>query len=314
MTSPAVSVIMAAFNGADHISETIASVLGQSFADFELIVVDDCSTDNTRQVLSGFADARLRVLSTRENSGPVAARNLAAAAARGRYLAGLDQDDVCLPARFARQVAYLDAHPDVVVLGTATQRMAGGRLLADRLGRRTTPGFLRWMLHVSNPLVWSSVMLRMSAVERLAVFERVERQFAEDFDLYHRLAAAGDVARLDEVLMIYRQHAGGASQTRAAQMQASAAGVLEESYRPWFGQGAARAAALVSRHVAAREPVPDVAVFQELRGVFRTLRRAFTEAYRPDAATRGLMTRQTVRILGGVGLASVKGRRKSLLF
>ncbi|WP_163360457.1 glycosyltransferase family 2 protein, partial [Klebsiella aerogenes] len=89
------------------IGATIDSVLAQDFTDWELVIVDDCSTDDTRALLATFADPRITILHAEVNGGPVLARNQAFAAARGRYIAGLDQDDLCKPGRFAAQVAHL---------------------------------------------------------------------------------------------------------------------------------------------------------------------------------------------------------------
>src|SRR3546814_3027377 len=111
MSAPIVSVIMAAYNGAALLPETLASLQAQTFGDFELIVVDDRSPDDTLALLHGWSDHRIHVIAAAENQGPVKARNRAFAQARGRYIAALDQDDICLPDRFARQVAYLDANP-----------------------------------------------------------------------------------------------------------------------------------------------------------------------------------------------------------
>ena len=116
--APTVSVLMTTWNGAAFIAEAIASVLAQSFTDFELIVVDDGSTDETGQVLAGIGDRRLRVLRQAMNGGVVAARNVGFAAARGRYVAALDHDDLSHPQRLARQVAYLEAHTRVVLVAT----------------------------------------------------------------------------------------------------------------------------------------------------------------------------------------------------
>jgi glycosyltransferase involved in cell wall biosynthesis len=308
MTNPTVSVVMATYNGAARLPETLHSLLAQTFADFELVIVDDCSTDGTRHLLHSFADERIKILSTPANSGPVRARNLAVTATTGRYIAALDQDDISLPHRLARQVATLDAQPKMVALGTASRRLVNGRLMEDRLGTDTTPGFIRWMLHVMNPLVWSSVMLRRSAVEKLDVFSRQERLFAEDFDLYHRLAAYGEIARLDEVLTTYRWHQAGASSTSASQMIASAGAVLEDAYRPWFGEGAARAARLINHHIAARQPAPDRATFRELRQILSRLFTAFCKTFHPDQTTRDLISAQTTRLLRDAFGDSLKGK------
>ena len=308
MTAPAVSVIMATYNGASLVGETIRSVLAQSFADFELIAVDDCSSDETCDVVRSFADPRVKLLRTPFNSGPVRARNQAVAAARGRYIAAMDQDDLCLPERFAKQVAFLDANPRVVVLGTAVQRLTDGRLVNDRFGGHTTPALLHWMLHILNPLVWSTVMLRAEAVRGFAEFSRVERQFAEDYDLYHRLAPFGQIARLDEVLLHYRWHAAGASSTKEAAMMQSAAAVLAEAYAPWFGENARAAAMLMTRHVSARKPVPDLATYLKLRSIFAKVTQWFDKAYPMDEATRTMVAAESGQLLRGLAGDAVKAK------
>ena len=112
MSAPAVSVVMAVYNGAALLPETLASLRAQTFTDWELVAFDDCSKDDSIAVLRAFGDPRIRVIAAAENGGPVVARNRAFAEARGRYVAGLDQDDISLPERFAKQVAFLDTHPD----------------------------------------------------------------------------------------------------------------------------------------------------------------------------------------------------------
>ncbi len=295
-SKPAVSIIMATYNGAAFIEPTIRSVLNQRFEDYELIIVDDCSADRTVPMLQSYGDARIRLLSTPHNAGPVAARNMAAGAARGRYIAALDQDDLSHPARLGRQVAFLDANPNVAVLGTAARRLADGRLRRDRLPRRTSPGLMQWMLHVHNPLVWSSVMIRAEAASLLPVFSRGERQFAEDFDLYHRLRAHGEIARLDEVLTTYRVHPNGASRTHQLGMLASAAAVLEDAYRQLGLPDPERTAELMTRHVAGRQPVGSLALLRELRTRLATITRHFAAHAMPDAGTLSLIAAEERRI------------------
>ena len=183
MNGPTISVIIPTYNGAALVRETIDSVLAQSYEAFEIVVVDDCSKDDTVAVLSAIDDRRLRILTTPHNLGPVGARNLAVAHARGQYFAALDQDDLCHPMRFACQVGFLEANPGVAAVGTATRTLTASRLQPDRYPARTSPGFMRWLLHAHNPLVWSSMMIRGSAARQLQPFSRSEYQFAEDYDL-----------------------------------------------------------------------------------------------------------------------------------
>ncbi|NYT39369.1 glycosyltransferase [Sphingomonas sp. R-74633] len=261
MTGPAptVSVIMPAYNGAAWIGATIDSVLAQDFADWELVIVDDCSTDNTRDVLATLTDPRITVIHAAENGGPVVARNTGFAAARGRYIAGLDQDDLCKPGRFAAQVAYLDANPGIVLVATAAELLEDGRVTPWPGDHALTPAVIDWLLLTQNPLVWSTVMFRAEAARLLDPFERPQVRYAEDFDLYHRLSRFGQIARLDEAQLLYRCHPGGASKKFAEMMAASAARVLAERYLPVFGDGEAQAnAELVVRYFMARDPVPDL--------------------------------------------------------
>ena len=271
MTAPTVSVIMPTYNGARWVAETIDSVLAQSFAGWELVIVDDCSTDDTLGVLRGFTDPRIRVIAAEANGGPVLARNRAFAEVRGRYVAGLDQDDLCRPTRFARQVAFLDANPGTVLVGTAAELLEDGKLRPWPNDRPLTPAAIDWLLLTQNPFVWSSVMFRADAARRLDPFERPEVRYAEDFDLYQRLRRFGAFARIDEPLLLYRCHPGGASKKFRDMMAASAARVLAERYAPLFGAEAAGHADLVVRYPMAGEPVPDLKTLAALSRILAGL-------------------------------------------
>ena len=319
---PVVSVLMTTFNGAGFIGASIVSVLAQSFTDFELIVVDDGSTDATAQVLAGIGDPRMRVLRQAANGGVVAARNAGFLAARGRYVAALDHDDLSHPERLARQVAYLNAHAGVVLVATeieieepagrrplfplplrawaAKRTKAGGGVGTARVsdapppGRRHAPDhptggdptLIRWLLHVDNPLTWSSVMFRADAVRRLGAFMRPESELADDFDLYHRLLTIGDIARLDEVLTVYRWHARNTTYGREDALNANAVRVLAAAYAPLLGTDAADAATLVIRHLSDRKPVRDGATLARLGSYLTRLFAAFCQVQELDARQR----------------------------
>ncbi|MBO9623521.1 MAG: glycosyltransferase family 2 protein [Sphingomonas sp.] len=296
MSAPAVSVIMAAYNGAAFVTETIDSLFAQSFGDFELIVVDDCSTDDTRAVLARFDDPRIRVIAAEVNQGPVHARNRAFAEARGRYIAGLDQDDICLPHRFERQIAWLDAHPETVLVGSRALLLEDGETARWPGPDDLTSAMIDWLMLVQNPLVWSSVMFRADAARRLDPFERPELRYAEDFDLYHRLRRFGTLDRIEEELLLYRCHPGGASQKYRETMGASAARVLEEHYAPVFGDEAPSRAALVVRHFFARDPVPDRATLERLADTLAALHRHFVATRDLDPETRARIDGEHARL------------------
>lgn len=284
-----VSVVVPTYNGAALIDETLRSLLGQDLKDFEVLVVDDGSTDGTADLVRAFGDDRIRLLRTPRHLGLGGARNFGFAQCRGRYVAPVDQGDIVLPYRLARQVAYLDVHDETVLVATATERLVGTERVAAPEPARTSPGFLRWALLVGNPLVWSSVLIRKSAVDGLGVFNVEDRRHAEDFDLYHRLAAVGSIARIDEVMTLYRCHAAGAALPFGDAMQASAARVLADAYVPLLGSGARRSAQIVARHVGAGEPVPDVETLKLVEAVLQATTKFVRAKHAADEVARGLI-------------------------
>lgn len=306
MNAPTVSVVMAAYNGAALIGETLESLAVQTMGDFEAIVVDDRSTDDTLAVLRGWPDGRVRVIALEENGGPVRARNRAFAEARGRYIAGLDQDDLCRPERFARQVAYLDANPDVALIGSDTAVLSDGVIRPPRHPANTTPRLTEWLLRIENPLVWSSVMVRGDVARELEPFTRPELLYAEDFDLYHRIARLGRVARVDADLLIYRQHSGGASQRYVTTMTESATRVLAEAYADVLGDDAGEAAALVARNLMGRAPPPDRATLRRLGEVMVTLQEDFFARHACVAHDVRLIRWETARRWAAVARAGLR--------
>jgi len=295
MTAPAVSVVIPAYNGAALIAATLDSVAAQSFADFEVLVVDDRSTDDTRAIVAAYPDPRVRLIEMAANGGPVVARNRAVAAARGRYIAGLDQDDLCHPDRFARQVAHLDANPGTVLVATDANGLAGEAIVPLGYPRRTTPALIAWLCWIENPIVWSTVMIRAAAAARLPVFTRPDILYAEDFDLYHRIGRLGAIARIDAPLLLYRQHPGGASQRFTERMRTSAARVLADRHATLLGDDAEAAATLLVRHVMGRVPVPDRATLAMLADIVDRLHRGFVAENSPDPADAALIRDETAR-------------------
>jgi glycosyltransferase involved in cell wall biosynthesis len=305
MKQPVISVVMAAYNGADLIGETLDSLWAQSFGDFEVIVVDDCSTDNTREVLGACRDPRLRVIHADANAGPVRSRNRAFAKARGRYIAGLDQDDICLPERFARQVAYLDANPDIVLLGAAAAVLEDGTVTSSIKSPVTTPQLVEWLLRIENPLVWSTVMLSRNAVPA-GDFTRPDSLYAEDFDLYSRMARIGGIARIDDPLLLYRKHSGGASKRYADTMQASATRVLEETYAAAGLENPDVGARLIVEYLMRGSPVPDRATLERLGDLIGRLQTDFLASHPVDEASLAMIRWETALRWGKVIRTALK--------
>jgi hypothetical protein len=275
-TCPSISVIMAAYNAERFILKSVQSVLAQTHADFELLVVNDASTDSTLKVLASIDDPRLRVLSNERNLGPVGSRNRAAQVARGRYIAIADADDLNHPTRFARQYAHLETHKDTLVLAGEMSTLAGGRIRRTRMAGSLNPRLVDWMLHIGNPVGHPSVMFRTELLQKLGVYLRDELRYAEDFDFLHRALQFGNIRVQPECLVIYRLHGGNLTTTRKAEVTARTAAVLAGAYEPLLGSRAPTAADLVARHIIAAEPLPDRATFEALGDTLSELVRTFS--------------------------------------
>lgn len=275
-TCPSISVIMAAYNAERFVLRSVQSVLAQTHSDFELLVVNDASTDSTLEVLSGIDDPRLRVLSNTRNLGPVGSRNRAATVARGRYIAIADADDLNHPTRFARQYAHLESHPDTLVLAGEMSILAGGKIRRTRMSGSLNPRLVDWMLHIGNPVGHPSVMFRAELLQKLGVYLRDELRYAEDFDFLHRALRFGSIRVQPECLVIYRLHGGNLTTTRKTEVTAGTAAVLSSAYGDLSVASAAIKADLVARHIIAAEPLPDRVTFEALGETLSDLVRTFT--------------------------------------
>ncbi len=281
--APQVSVIMATYNGSAHLRKAVGCLLAQTLRDIEIIIVDDGSTDDTPAILAAFDDARLRIVRNPANLGVVKSRNIAFAMARGIYVAMQDHDDLSLPTRLAKQVAYLDSHPGTVLVGTAAHTTENGRLGPARHAGHTTPALIGWLMLVANPLICSSIMFRGEAARALGELMRADYTYADDYDLYFRLMRHGEAARLDEPLVIYRLHEANASRRHEDIMVANAARVLAPAYREWLAGDTTQSATMVATYFAACKPVGDLATLAGLRAILREITETYLARMRVDA-------------------------------
>jgi glycosyltransferase involved in cell wall biosynthesis len=208
---PLISVVMTVYNAARFVGEAIESILNQTFGNLELIVVDDGSKDDSLAVLRRYAKAHARVkVLTRPNGGCWIASNDGLAASRGKLIARMDADDVSMPDRLEKQVAFLDANPQVVCVGSHVLLIdADGaplRVMPDP-SRLTHKDIDKGHLTGGGQVMYHpSVLIRREALEKIGLYR--EWPAALDLDLFLRLAEVGELANLPDVLLKYRQHMG----------------------------------------------------------------------------------------------------------
>jgi glycosyltransferase involved in cell wall biosynthesis len=205
---PLVTVLMSTYNDASYLAESVESVLGQTFGDFEFLIVDDGSTDGTRDVLGAVHDPRVRVRRNAENLGLTRSLNLGLDAASGQFVARMDADDVCFPERLARQVEFLQSRPDVGIVGCSRELVdERGRFVAHASAAEDDSR-IRWKCLLGNPFAHPTVMLRRDVLDRNRL--RYDKQYrtAQDYELWTRLLAVTRGANLREPLLKYRLRAG----------------------------------------------------------------------------------------------------------
>ncbi|WP_312491053.1 glycosyltransferase [Sphingomonas sp.] len=206
MTSPRITVALSVYNNGPYLAAALDSVLAQSFGDFELLIVNDGSTDDSRAIIDAYAarDARVRAIH-QANHGLVPSLNLMIAQARGAYIARMDGDDVALPERFARQVAFLDAHPDHGVVGTRVIPITEtGEPRTDwSIDHPIEAEAVHAALEAGPLLCHPSVMMRRSLVTQVGGYRAAYRH-CEDYDLWLRLDERTRMANLPERLLLYR--------------------------------------------------------------------------------------------------------------
>lgn len=210
-STPRVTVVMAVYNAAPFLREAVSSVLAQTYPDFELIAVDDRSTDNSLEILESFSDPRLRILRHEANQGAALTRNDALDAARGAYIAIMDADDICEPVRLERQVAYLDQHPQIGLVGCGIfdNIDARGKVLCttrhpadDDVIQRTL--MQKWcFLH-------SSIMFHKELQQAVGGYRKAFEP-AEDHDLVLRILDRAQAHNIEERLVRYRLNPKGLS-------------------------------------------------------------------------------------------------------
>ena len=209
---------MSVYNGDKYLSEAIESILAQTYPDFEFLIIDDASSDGSREIVKSYADPRIKLIANPERMGLAANLNRGIRLACGEYIARMDADDVSMPQRLEKQVAFMQADPDIAASGTCAIDMdESGRDLKVRKVLRGEA--LRRWAWVPSPLIHPSVILRKNVVEKFGYDVSLEP--AEDYGLWVGLHCAGEkLDNLNEVLLRYRVHDQSVTgSNRATQLQ-----------------------------------------------------------------------------------------------
>jgi GT2 family glycosyltransferase len=212
--SPAVTVLMPVHNGEPFLNGALGSILGQTYCDFEFVIIDDGSTDATPGILAEHQRRDRRIVMHRQDSqGLIAALNRGLSLARGAFIARMDSDDIALPTRLAEQVRFLSNHPDVAILGTAYWLIDQNGRHVDLKRFPTSDLHIRWANLLAPAFAHSTVMIRRDLLLKNALWYDPACE-VEDYDLWRRVLRHGHGANLAKALLEYRDHAGSISNLR----------------------------------------------------------------------------------------------------
>ena len=219
MTStPMITVLMPVYNGELYIRYAIDSILCQSFKDFELLIVNDASTDRTVEIIESYTDSRIRLVHNEINLKHGVALNRGLELAQGQYIARMDSDDISCPARLEKQKIFLDSNQNVALVGSWAE-------IIDEKGNArgiktflTNSPLLKWKLLFCNTFIHSSIMFRKSCVLPLLGYD-CNYALAEDYDLWSRISFEHEVANIPEVLVKWREWGGSVTSTKAKEQQ-----------------------------------------------------------------------------------------------
>lgn len=200
-----VSVLMCVYNSERFLREAIESVLQQTFTDFELLIVNDGSTDNSVKIIESYTHPRIRVLHQIINQGITKCRRLGLEKAKGEYIAILDSDDLALPSRLKKQVSFLDHNPDMNLIGSWTEIIdEAGKKIGIRRGS-TDPLIIKWMLGFNNCIANSSILFRREAALHIRAYH-FDSPACEDYDTLIKFNNLGGIGCIPEVLVYIREH------------------------------------------------------------------------------------------------------------
>jgi glycosyltransferase involved in cell wall biosynthesis len=234
MSTPLVSILLAVHNGGSLLDESIHSILEQTFTDFELLVIDDGSTDDSHARAAAINDPRIRILRNETNIGLTRSLNRGLAEARGEYIARQDADDISLPNRLSAQVQYLRTHSDVVLVGTSAVRINPKGIMIGTNDMPVTHEAIRWASVVDNPFLHTSVMFRRAVVQQECGGYDEQYAVCQDYALWNRLAAKHRVANLPDRLVLMREHPSSMTRSQTTLTDEECAAIMAQNLPSLF--------------------------------------------------------------------------------
>ena len=310
------TVLMSVYNGEKYLREAVDSILSQTFRDFEFLIINDGSSDGTAQILESYDDPRMRIVYNEENIGLTRSLNKGLKLARGEYIARMDADDISLPERLEKQVEFLDAHPEVGVLGTWVE-VIDGEGTVGQVWRSpqvpTSPALLNWTLMFHNCLPHPSAMMRLRVIEGMGGYDP-EIRYAQDYDLWARASLITDLTNLSQVLLRRRVAAEAVTGRHFQAQEQVAVRVMHALISGLFAENVPVETVQSLRQLFRRESPTGVQQIRSTASLIERLCSAYLRTRAVSPAEKKEITRQAAaELVALAGSARCFSRRHSLV-
>jgi glycosyltransferase involved in cell wall biosynthesis len=205
--SPKISVLMSVHNGAKYLKESIKSILNQTFSDFEFIIVNDASTDNSLEIIKSFSDSRIVILNNPENLGLTKSLNIGLKQASGKYIARLDADDLSFPDRLEKQLSFMEKNIDISLIGSWAKIIDNKGQFIKNNYSSSDSNFLKFQISfIKNPLIHSSIFFKKEILKEIKQYDE-NFIYAQDFSFYSKVIKRYKISVIPQTLIEYRNHA-----------------------------------------------------------------------------------------------------------
>ena len=206
MKNPKVTVLMSVYNGEKYLNEAIDSILGQTFKDFEFLIVNDGSTDKTAEILESYNDPRIKIINNRKNIGLTKSLNIGLRVAKGEYIARQDADDISMPERLKKEVEFLEKHRDYAVVGTFLKILNEDSEIIFTLEKPIEDTNIREFLKKDNCIAHGSVMIRKTYLLNVGLYYNEFIEESQDYELWLRISEKYKMYNIPEYLYMWRNH------------------------------------------------------------------------------------------------------------
>jgi len=212
------SVIMSVYNGAKYLSQSIESILNQTFQDFEFIIVNDTSTDKSLEIIENFKNPKIKIINNPQNIGLTKSLNIALKESKGEYIIRMDADDISLPSRLKEQIDFMDKNPNIALAGSFAEIIDENDQVISIKKKPTDHKLIKFNLLTGNPFIHPSLIIQKNIIQENKIYNE-SFPYTQDYELISRLSQKYQLANIPKVLIKYRINKDSITETPNSRLE-----------------------------------------------------------------------------------------------